>query len=221
MKIGYQGAYHVDNRAQEGGNNDLTYRFNNGMPNQLTQRLEAYRTYSRVRYNALYLQDQWTRGRLTLSGAVRYDHSWSYYPEQSIGGQAYGSCRAVHLGRDRRASSATTTSRRAWASPTTCSATARRPSKFNVGQVSRGRRQRQRQLLGAAAELAHRPDADAHLDRLQRQLRSRLRSVERRRAEPDVPPAVTSAARGPTRTSARPSMPTATRSTAWLTTRRS
>jgi hypothetical protein len=87
LKVGYQGAYHADNRAQEGGTNDLTYRFNNGTPNQLTQRLEAYRTYSRVRYNALYVQDQLTRGRLTLSGALRYDHSWSYYPEQSIGGE--------------------------------------------------------------------------------------------------------------------------------------
>jgi hypothetical protein len=86
LKIGYQGAYHADNRAQEGGTNDLTYRFNNGIPNQLTQRLEAYRTYSRVRYNAFYVQDQITRGRLTMTGAVRYDHSWSYYPEQSIGG---------------------------------------------------------------------------------------------------------------------------------------
>jgi hypothetical protein len=86
VKVGYQGAYHADNRAQEGGTNDLTYRFNNGIPNQLTQRLEAYRTYSRVRYNALYVQDQLTRGRLTMTGALRYDHSWSYYPEQSIGG---------------------------------------------------------------------------------------------------------------------------------------
>jgi Carboxypeptidase regulatory-like domain len=85
MKIGYQGAYHEDNRAPESGNDKLTYRFNNGVPNQLTQRLEPYRTYSRVRYNALYLQDQWTHGRLTLSGALRYDHSWSYYPEQQIG----------------------------------------------------------------------------------------------------------------------------------------
>jgi len=86
LKVGYQGAYHADNRAQEGGTNDLTYRFNNGIPNQLTQRLEAYRTYSRVRYNALYVQDQITRGKLTMTGALRYDHSWSYYPEQSIGG---------------------------------------------------------------------------------------------------------------------------------------
>ncbi len=87
MKIGYQGAYHADNRAPEGTTNDITYRFNNGIPNQLTQRLEPYRTYSRVRYHALYVQDQLTRGRLTMTGALRYDHSWSYYPEQSIGGE--------------------------------------------------------------------------------------------------------------------------------------
>jgi Carboxypeptidase regulatory-like domain len=85
LKVGYQGAYHADNRAPESGNAKMSYRFNNGVPNQLTQRLEPYRTYSRVRYNSLFLQDQLTRGRLTLTGAVRYDHSWSYYPEQQIG----------------------------------------------------------------------------------------------------------------------------------------
>src|ERR1043166_10273596 len=35
--------------------------------------------------NALYVQDQWTAGKLTLQGALRYDHAWSYYPEQQLG----------------------------------------------------------------------------------------------------------------------------------------
>jgi len=85
MKIGYQGAYHEDNRAPFSNNYNMSYRFNNAIPNQVTINLSPYRTYSRVRYNALYLQDQLTRGRLTMSGAIRYDHSWSYYPEQQIG----------------------------------------------------------------------------------------------------------------------------------------
>jgi len=85
MKIGYQGAFHVDNRAPFTNNYNVTYRFNNGIPNQLTQTLLPYRTYSRVRYNALFAQDQWTHGRLTMQGALRYDHSWSYYPAQQIG----------------------------------------------------------------------------------------------------------------------------------------
>jgi len=85
LKIGYQGAFHADKRSPATGNNNLSYRFNNGVPNQLTQNLFPYETHSRVRYNSLYVQDQLTRGRLTLSGAVRYDHSWSYYPKQQIG----------------------------------------------------------------------------------------------------------------------------------------
>ena len=85
MKFGYQGAFHVDNRAPFGNDHNLSYRFNNGVPNQLTQNLLPYRTYSRVRYNAFYAQNQWTHNRLTLAGALRYDNSWSYYPEQQIG----------------------------------------------------------------------------------------------------------------------------------------
>jgi hypothetical protein len=52
----------------------------------LTQRIVDYRTLSRVPYIAFYAQDQWTRNRLTMQGAIRFDHSWSVYPEQSIGG---------------------------------------------------------------------------------------------------------------------------------------
>jgi hypothetical protein len=44
-----------------------------------------YHTDSRTRYDAFYAQDQWTRGRITVQGAVRYDHAWSYYPRQQIG----------------------------------------------------------------------------------------------------------------------------------------
>jgi hypothetical protein len=33
----------------------------------------------------LFIQDQWTRGKMTLQGALRYDHAWSYYPAQQIG----------------------------------------------------------------------------------------------------------------------------------------
>jgi hypothetical protein len=87
MKFGYQGAYHTDNRAP--GGNDVAYRFNNAIPNQLTEYINYFRSYSRVRYDALYAQDNFTRGRLTVQGAVRFDHSWSYYPEQSIGGVTF------------------------------------------------------------------------------------------------------------------------------------
>ena len=87
LKVGYQGAYHEDNRAPSG--QTVSYRVNNGIPNRITENLRDYRTFSRVRYNALFIQDGWTRGRLSAQGAIRYDHSWSYYPEQSIGGTRF------------------------------------------------------------------------------------------------------------------------------------
>ena len=40
---------------------------------------------NRVAYSGFYAQDQWTLKRLTLSGAVRYDHATSSYPETCIG----------------------------------------------------------------------------------------------------------------------------------------
>ena len=85
MKVGYQGAYHEDNRSGESQDPKMTFRFNNGIPNQITQNLLPWKSVSRVRYHALYFQDQLTRGRLTMTGALRYDHSWSYYPEQQVG----------------------------------------------------------------------------------------------------------------------------------------
>jgi hypothetical protein len=87
MKFGYQGAFHVDNRAP--GGQTLSYRVDDGVPNRFTMSIRDYRSSSRVRYNAFYAQDQWTTGRLTLSGGLRYDNSWSYYPEQSIGGTRF------------------------------------------------------------------------------------------------------------------------------------
>ena len=63
----------------------MTFRFNNAIPNQITQNLDPFEYESRVRYNAFYAQDQWTHDRLTVQGAVRYDHSWSYYPAQQVG----------------------------------------------------------------------------------------------------------------------------------------
>jgi hypothetical protein len=45
--------------------------------------------HRRVRSDALYAQEQWTHGRLTLQGALRFDHSWSYFPEQVFAASNY------------------------------------------------------------------------------------------------------------------------------------
>jgi hypothetical protein len=40
---------------------------------------------NRVGYTGFYVQDQWTVDRLTLNGAIRYDHAFSHYPGSCIG----------------------------------------------------------------------------------------------------------------------------------------
>jgi hypothetical protein len=61
------------------------YRFNAGVPNLITQRITPWQSGNRTRYDAFYVQDQWTRGRLTLQGALRYEHAWSFFPEGKSG----------------------------------------------------------------------------------------------------------------------------------------
>jgi hypothetical protein len=85
MKFGYIGAYYWITSRPSTNDTNLAYRFNNGVPNQITQDLRPYEADTRVRSNALYAQDQWTVGKMTVQGAIRYDHAWSYYPAQQVG----------------------------------------------------------------------------------------------------------------------------------------
>lgn len=85
LKFGYMGGYHRVNQKYFSNELHLTYRLNNGIPNLLTLDLKPYPVKQRTRYDAFYAQEQWTVGRWTLQGALRYDHAWSYFPEQRIG----------------------------------------------------------------------------------------------------------------------------------------
>lgn len=90
LKIGYQGAFLLNDQENSYTNDHrLAYRFNNGVPNQLTMigvpPPSSGATRSRTSYHALYGQEQWTLGRLTLQGALRYDHAWSYFPAHQLG----------------------------------------------------------------------------------------------------------------------------------------
>ena len=51
---------------------------------------------------AFYVQDAWTRGRLTLQGALRYDRAWSCSPAEHNGTEsdvALSTCRRSHSSR--------------------------------------------------------------------------------------------------------------------------
>ena len=84
FKVGYQAAHEVYRQIQN-VDNQLAYTFNNGTPTQFTMRIGPHIQSNRTRYDGFYAQDQWTHRRLTLQGAVRYEHAWSWFPADENG----------------------------------------------------------------------------------------------------------------------------------------
>ena len=67
-------------------NQRLHYSFANGVPTQLTMFADhAADNAFENDFTAVYAQDQWTVGRLTLQGGLRFEHIGSFYPEGRIG----------------------------------------------------------------------------------------------------------------------------------------
>jgi hypothetical protein len=85
MKAGYQGAYIRVNNWFLVNDQQLAYRFSQGVPNQFTFRLPEWHQSDRTGTAAIYVQDKWTRSRLTLQGALRYDRAWSFTPAEFNG----------------------------------------------------------------------------------------------------------------------------------------
>ena len=85
LKVGYQHTLMTDDRTWSTNSTDLWYRFNNGIPNQLTQTISPWINDARAGWDAVFAQEQFTMGRLTLQGALRFDIAKSWFPEQNIG----------------------------------------------------------------------------------------------------------------------------------------
>jgi hypothetical protein len=85
IKFGYQGGLLIDQRKNFGNNQFINYRTNNAIPDQITLNINRFDIRQSVRFDSFYAQEQWTLGRMTAQGALRYDHAWSYFPEQTVG----------------------------------------------------------------------------------------------------------------------------------------
>ena len=85
LKVGYQHTLMTDDRTWLTNDQNLTYRVNNGEPNQLTQSISPWVNNARVGWDGLFIQDQWTHRRLTLQAALRFDHAYSWFPTQQEG----------------------------------------------------------------------------------------------------------------------------------------
>ena len=99
MKVGYQGAFHRDDDNLFDiitNSQRMTYRFGAGInpltglsqgygvANQVTFQAGPWTRKVRTGYGAFFAQDQWTMGRMTIQGAIRFDQAYSRFPEQII-----------------------------------------------------------------------------------------------------------------------------------------
>jgi hypothetical protein len=84
MKFGYNGTYY----SQSTDGNSLlgiTYRFRDGVPNQLTTSAHPFSYYAHPHMGGFYAQDQWTINRLTVAGGLRYDYFTTRFPASQLG----------------------------------------------------------------------------------------------------------------------------------------
>ena len=84
-KVGYQGGYYLSDTRTLGNDSLLNYRFSNQIPNRVTFRIAPWETANRTMTHSIYVQDQWTKSRLTLAGALRYDRASSWSPAEHNG----------------------------------------------------------------------------------------------------------------------------------------
>jgi hypothetical protein len=85
VKFGYQHTLMTDDRTWFTNDQNLTYRFNNGIPNQLTESISPWMNNARAAWDGLFVQAQHTHDRFTLQGALRFDRAVSWFPEQREG----------------------------------------------------------------------------------------------------------------------------------------
>jgi hypothetical protein len=101
MKVGYSGSFTEVHNGRVPNHTQLRYTFNANAaespacPLGSTPRLcpvsvsyflsPRWDQHDRTETLGLYAQDQWTVGRLTLQGGVRYDRAWSWAPAEGNG----------------------------------------------------------------------------------------------------------------------------------------
>ena len=66
--------------------NPVSYRFNGGVPNLITERAFPFRSKTNLDNDlGFYGQDRWTLNRWTFQGALRFDYFATSFPEQNVG----------------------------------------------------------------------------------------------------------------------------------------
>jgi hypothetical protein len=86
LKVGFLDTFGTRREDYTNIDANVRYRFNNGVPNLITQVATPYGFRSNLGGElGVYAQDRWTLSRLTLNVGARFDYLNINFPEQSLG----------------------------------------------------------------------------------------------------------------------------------------
>jgi hypothetical protein len=97
VKVGFDygaGLFDELNRSPDG---PMMFRFNNGVPNQITLYARPYPNQVDSTAYGLWGQDRWTVKRITLTGGLRYGYQHTSYPELRVGPAQFAPNRNIVL----------------------------------------------------------------------------------------------------------------------------
>jgi hypothetical protein len=90
FKAGFTDTWARSDGTSDSNASHMMFRFNNGIPNQITQYATPTRSATLTKGEiGLFAQDRWTIDRWTLNAGVRYDQFIGGYPEQERGPVLY------------------------------------------------------------------------------------------------------------------------------------
>jgi Carboxypeptidase regulatory-like domain len=86
LKVGFVNSWGRQELLERDIDSATSYRFNNGVPNQITMRASPVTRSDDLKAElGLFVQDKWTLNRLTLSGGLRFDYFNTYFPDVTLG----------------------------------------------------------------------------------------------------------------------------------------
>ncbi len=86
LKVGFDDSWGRQYLLERDINSSTSYRFNNGIPNQITERASPVSRYDDLKAElGIFVQDKWTLKKLTLTGGLRFDYFNTYFPPTPLG----------------------------------------------------------------------------------------------------------------------------------------
>jgi hypothetical protein len=85
FKVGFNLDFRSQDQKVFGVDSPISFRFNNGVPNQMTLRATPYETFIEQSDHGAFVQDRWTVHRFTVSAGLRYDYLKTTYPATTVG----------------------------------------------------------------------------------------------------------------------------------------